>query len=72
MFKFINFVGSAVFTYYLVYSAHYLNLAFENKEGIEAVVYHGIELIFWTILLSTLYIATFGGSEIYVTTKIEE
>lgn len=72
MFRLLNFIGSVIFAYYLIENSSHLHQAFKNNAGTDSILYYGIQLLFWTVCLGVLYVATFGGSELYVTTKNEE
>lgn len=72
MFKLISLIFTLIYAYFLFHNWIALDNAFNNKQGIESIVYYGIHTLIWVIAIVAQYVAVFSGTEIYVTTQTEE
>lgn len=70
MFRFISLIFTVIYAYFLFQNWTAFMTAFEDKQGVESIVYYGISTLIWVIAIVGQYVAMFSGSEVYVTTQV--
>lgn len=73
MFKLLNLIVTIIVSYWLFQSLDGFNTGFNiavDTGRYEMLIYKGFYSLFYVLWLMAIYIAVFGGSEIYVTTQV--